>query len=398
MDVANFFTKWSADMTDAQFETGGIPSTVPFCPSIPNEGGPAWSDAAIICPWTIYLCYGDKRVLEERWGMMTKFMNFLRESSNNLIRADETNKWRGYGDWLSHNAETPNDLIGTAFFAFDAKLMSKMARAIGKTDDATKYEKLFEDVRAAWLKRYVTPGGMIIGQSQTSYVLSLHFDLLPEDQRPRAFEALVRDIEKRGMHLSTGFVGTPYLLDVLTRFGRIDVAYALLMQKTFPSWLFPVTHGATTMWERWDGWTPEKGFNDAGMNSYNHYAYGAVGAWMYSTVAGIDLDPQKPAYKSVLIQPRPGNGITWARAKLESIYGSIESSWRVEGGKLKLDVTIPPNTTATVRVPTSDGASVSEASESGRAPAGVKPVESTDAAVTFELGAGRYAFTSRYAV
>lgn len=351
MDVANFFTKWLQDMADAQRDDGGIPSTVPYCPSIPNEGGPAWSDAAIICPWTIYLCYGDTNILEQCYPMMTRFMQFLVETSNGLIRADESNKWRGYGDWLNMNAETPQDLIGTAFTAYDASLMTKIAMVLGKREDAEKYQRLFEDVRAAWQQRYMTPGGLIIGQTQTVYVLALHFDLLPAELRPRIEQALVRDIESRGMHLSTGFVGTPYLTRVLTDAGRIDIAYALLNQKTFPSWLFPVTHGATTMWERWDGWTPEKGFNDAGMNSYNHYAYGAVGAWMYADVAGIDLDPDHPGYQHILIHPRPGGGLTYARATLESVYGKIESAWRIDGEKLLLNVTIPPNTTATVRLP-----------------------------------------------
>jgi alpha-L-rhamnosidase len=188
-------------------------------------------------------------------------------------------------------------------------------------------------------------------QSQTAYVLALHFNLLPEDLRPPVFEALVRDTEAHDMHLSTGFVGTPYLNHVLTRFGRPDIAYALLNQKTFPSWLFPITHGATTMWERWDGWTPEKGFNDAGMNSYNHYAYGVVGEWMYSTIAGIDIDLEKPGYKHFLIRPQIGGGLTHARAKFRSIYGDIESAWRVEGKTVKLNVTIPANTTATIYVP-----------------------------------------------
>src|SRR5205823_4298429 len=197
----------------------------------------------------------------------------------------------------------------------------------------------------------VPPDGQITVHTQTAWVLALHFDLLDEKDRPAAINALVRDIEQRGMHLSTGFVGTPYLNPVLTRFGQTDVAYALLMQKTFPSWLFPVTQGATTMWERWDGWTPEKGFNDAGMNSYNHYAYGAVGEWMYSTIAGIDIDLEKPGYKHIIIRPNPGGGLTHARGKLRSVYGEIESKWRVEGSTFHLMVRIPANTSATVHVP-----------------------------------------------
>jgi alpha-L-rhamnosidase len=247
--------------------------------------------------------------------------------------------------------------------------MIEMAKALGRRDAAETYQALLENVRAAWTKRFVKPDGSLTIETQTAYVLALHFDLLPESQRPKILDALVQDIEARGMHLSTGFVGTPYLNPVLTRFGRTDIAYALLMQKTFPSWLFPVTHGATTMWERWDGWTPEKGFNDAGMNSYNHYAYGAVGEWMYATVGGIDLDPSVPGYKHIVIRPQPGGGLTHARATLNSPHGVIESAWKIEGDGFHLDVVIPPNATATVRVPFDGG--------------------------THEVGAGRYAFDAK---
>ncbi|HEY7089762.1 MAG TPA: glycoside hydrolase family 78 protein [Tepidisphaeraceae bacterium] len=384
MDIANFFAKWCQDVADAQFEDGHIPSVVPHVKSIHHEGGPAWADAGIICPWTVYLCYGDTRILEDRWPMMTRFMNWMVSSYPDFIRPAVGAKWRGYGDWLSINAETPHDLIGTAFFAYCAQLMWKMARALGKTGEAEKYDKLFAGARDAWVKRFVTTEGNIAVETQTAYVLALHFDLLPEAMRPKVFEALVQNIESRGMHLSTGFVGTPYLNHVLTRFGRTDMAYALLNQKTFPSWLFPVTHGATTMWERWDGWTPEKGFNDAGMNSYNHYAYGAVGEWMYSTIAGIDLDADRPGYKHIVIRPSLGGGLTHARARLESMYGPIESGWKIDGSKANLDVTIPPNTTATIQIPGA-GATATE-------PAGLKPTKSSEAMTVFETGAGRYEF------
>jgi alpha-L-rhamnosidase len=409
MDVAGFFTKWLQDVADAQYDDGHIPSVVPPVKSIHHEGGPAWADAVIICPWWIYQSYGDTRILEDRWENMTRFMRWMQTSYPGFIRPKPGAKWQGYGDWLSIGATTPPDLIGTAFFAYDANLMSKMARAIGRDSEAEEYTRLFDDVRRAWIERFgnkgscplykgdttlyssptsiyeqmgVKPSGdqgeaqsasfssPLTVQTQTAYVLALHFDLLPENLRPQVFDALVKDIESHGMHLSTGFVGTPYLNHVLTRFGRTDIAYALLMQKTFPSWLFPVTHGATTMWERWDGWTPQNGFNDAGMNSYNHYAYGAVGEWMYSTIAGIDIDPEKPGYKHIIIRPQPGGGLTHARGKLRSMHGLIESEWRLEGSTFKLTVQIPPNTTATVAVP---------------------------AGPTVEVGAGRHEFVSTLA-
>ncbi len=293
MDVANFFTKWLQDVADSQGEDGRIPSVVPHVESIYGEGGPAWADAAIICPWTIYRCYGDERILQTRYPMMRGFMDFLEEKSVNFIRADEHWKWKGYGDWLNIDAETPADLIGTAFYAHCARLMSEIARVVGKSEDAEKYSSLFEKVRKAWRGRFIKADGALTVKTQTAFVLALHFDLLPEDIRGKTVEALVADIESRGMHLSTGFVGTPYLNHVLANAGRMDVAYALLNQRTFPSWLYPITQGATTMWERWDAWTHDKGFNDTGMNSFNHYAYGAIGDWMYSTIAGIDLDARK---------------------------------------------------------------------------------------------------------
>jgi alpha-L-rhamnosidase len=231
-------------------------------------------------------------------------------------------------------------------------------------------------------------------QSQTAYVVALHFDLLPENLRPPVFDALVRDIESRGMHLSTGFVGTPYLNHVLTRFGRPDVAYALLTQKTFPSWLFPITHGATTMWERWDGWTPEQGFNDAGMNSYNHYAYGAVGDWMYSTIAGIGIDSAKPGYKHILIHPQPGDALTHARGRLNSAYGPVEVAWRRADSRLTVDVTIPANTTATIFLPTSNASAILESGLPASQSPALRFVSSASKIAIYEAGAGQYSFVS----
>jgi alpha-L-rhamnosidase len=242
-------------------------------------------------------------------------------------------------------------VIGTAFFAYCAGRMADMSRVLAKHDEARRYDQLFADARNAWRRRFVAPDGSITVNTQTAHVLALHFDLLEEKHRPAAVDALVRDIESRGLHLSTGFVGTPYLNPVLTRFGRADLAYALLQQKSFPSWLYPVTQGATTMWERWDAWTHDKGFSDTGMNSFNHYAFGAVGEWLYATVAGIDIDPGKPGYRHVVVRPRPGGELTWAKGSLRTMYGSVESASRIDGARFALDVTIPANATGTVHLP-----------------------------------------------
>lgn len=350
MDVASFFTKWMQDMSDSQFESGGIPSTIPFCVSIPNEGGAAWSDAVIICPWTVWRCFGDTRILADRYATMTKFIEYLKRISPGYIRLHEKPQFGGYGDWLNMDSPTPKDYIGTAYFAYCCELMSQVATALGKTDDAKAYASLRDEVKRAFRDKFA-PGGKIEATSQTAYVLALHFDLLDEKDRPAAFEALVADIESRGRHLSTGFVGTPYLNHVLTRFGRPDLAFALLEQKTYPSWLYPITQGATTMWERWNAYTHEHGFGDAAMNSYNHYAYGAVGDWMYGTVAGIDLMSGTTAFKHIHIRPHVGGTLTHAKATLESPYGTIESGWRREGDRTTFNVTIPANTTATISLP-----------------------------------------------
>lgn len=398
MDVAGFMTKWLNDVEDSQSEHGEIPPVVPIVNGLLfRDGGPAWADAAIICPWTLYLCYGDKRILETNYAVMERFMEFLREVSPGYIRcAPEFEGWPGFGDWLSINADTPRDLIGTAFYAYDARLMSQIAAVLGRSEDAERYSKLFEDIKAAYQARYlfgsplppatsrpsearrrmdeadaISRGNLqmfdygkidskvynseLFNPSQTAYVLGLHFDLLPDEMREQAAAELVADIERRGMHLSTGFVGAPYLPHVLSNNGKLDTAYALLHQKTWPSWLYSVTLGATTIWERWDGWTQERGFQDAGMNSFNHYAYGSIGAWMYNTIAGIDIDPTQPGYKHAILRPQPGGGLTSACGKLKTLYGELVSDWTLEGGKFSWNITVPPNTTATIHIPV-DGA------------------------------------------
>lgn len=351
-DVAGFFTKWQNDLLDSQSEKGEFPPTAPNTNAVGPDGGPAWADAGIICPWTIYLCYGDASLLKEHYASIKKFVDFIEDDSINLIRSHpEKKNFHGFGDWLSTRAETPNDLIGTAFLSYSARLMSKVAEVVGEFDDVVKYADLADRSRRAFLSRFVSPEGYITSNTQTAYVLALHFDLLPKESRATALQALVDDVGRRGWHLSTGFVGTPYISRVLSDHGRPDVAYKLLFQKSWPSWLYSVTQGATTIWERWDGWTEDKGFQDIGMNSFNHYAYGAIGAWLYAVVAGIDVDEARPGYEHIILRPRPGGGLTYAKASLDSIRGRIESSWRIEDGVWSWEVLVPPNSTATAYLP-----------------------------------------------
>jgi alpha-L-rhamnosidase len=362
-DVRKFFHKWCLNLRDTQNSRGYIPPVAPNLPPGKNlveveEGGPAWADAMVICPWTIYLCYGDKKILADNYAAMKKYVEGLQKYlSRDLIRSHpDAVKWGGFGDWLAldgtrngwggNEGGTPKDLIGTAFFAYDTEIMAKVATVLGHKPDAAKFRRLHRDIVAAFRRRFVTADGLLVGATQTAYVLALHFGLLPEKLRAKATRELVREIEKREFHLGTGFVGTPYILDVLAANGQLDIAYKLLEQESFPSWLFPVKNGATTIWERWDGWHPERGFQDVGMNSFNHYAYGAVGAWMVSSLAGLDLDERHPGYRHIKFHPRPGGSLTWAEASLQTANGEVSIRWQLRGRTLTVKLNVPPGSSA----------------------------------------------------
>jgi alpha-L-rhamnosidase len=269
-----------------------------------------------------------------------------------------------------------------------------MAKALGKDSDQAKYENLFQQIKAAFNKAYVADDVRIKGNTQTDYVLALAFDLLPSDQRAAAAKHLVADIAAKGDHLNTGFVGVGHLTPTLTREGYVDVAYKLLLQETFPGWLYSVKNGATTIWERWDGWTKEKGFQDPGMNSFNHYSLGSVGEWLYGTVAGIDLDPETPAYKHIIIRPRPGGGLTYAKAEFQSIHGKIVSDWKIENGQFRLTVVIPANTTADVFIPAARADTVKEGGKPAVQAEAVKFRKMDEGSAVFAVGSGSYQFST----
>ncbi len=401
-DVQGFFNKWQRDIADAQGAEGQFPSVVPVVEGVGPDGGPAWADAGVICPWIVYLCYGDRALLARHYGSLKRFIAYLKKASKNLIRVHpDLGGWQGYGDWLALDGSgktdggTPKDLIGTALFAYSTSLAARIATVLGETKDAAAFAKLHTQIRTAYQKRYVSDDGLVTGLTQTAYTLTLQFDLAPEALRPKLLAELVRDIEQRGNQLTTGFVGASYLPHVLSRFGRTDVAYKLLHQKKWPSWLYAVTQGATTIWERWDGWTPEKGFQDKGMNSFNHYAYGAVGCWLYQVVAGIDLDSTQPAYKHILLAPQPGGELTRARGQIDSIHGEIVSAWKLGKNRFDWEITVPANTTATATFPVPAGAKITEGGKPLAQAGGISPVKSSDAPA-LSLAAGRYKFTATW--
>jgi alpha-L-rhamnosidase len=387
-DVAAFFTKWLTDVDDGQSPAGAFGDVSPNTMS--GKGTPAWGDAGVICPWTIYQAYGDKRILERHLSAMTKWVDYLTKNSDDLVRSRD--RGSDYGDWLSINDNTPKDVIGTAFFAYSTHLLAQSYAALDRAAEAAKYQQLFEQIKAAFIKHYVAADGSVKGESQTAYLMALKFELLPEDLRARAAQHLEENLKSKGWHLSTGFIGVGFLLPTLEQVGKTDIAGRLLLQDTYPSWLFPVEHGATTIWERWDGWTPEKGFQDPGMNSFNHYSLGSCGEFLYGGIGGIRS--QSPGYKTILINPVVGEGLTWARTSYQSIHGEIATSWKVDGTQLALDVTVPANTRATVCVPASDAAGVTESGKPAAQAEGVKFLREQNDSVLLEVGSGVYHFAS----
>jgi alpha-L-rhamnosidase len=390
-DVASFYEKWMQDVEDGQSKAGGFSDVSPRIVDL-ADGAPAWGDAGVIVPWTIYQAYGDTTILRRRWAAMNRWLDYITSANPNGLWINRRNN--DFGDWLSIAADTPKDVLATAYYAYDASLMAQMARAIGERADAARYDALFERIKTAFNTAFVAPDGRIKGNTQTAYVVALRFGLLPESLRAPAAQYLVDDIAAKKNHLSTGFVGVGYLCPVLTATGHNDVAYQLLQQDTFPSWGYSIRQGATTIWERWDGYTKEKGFQDPGMNSFNHYSLGSVGQWMYQTVAGIDTDPNQPGYKHILLHPRPGPGLSYARATYESRYGLISSGWKIADGRLTWDVTVPTNATATVWVPTSSTSSVTESGRTPAAKSGVALLRTEPGFAVYAVGSGNYHFTA----
>jgi len=401
MDVAGFFTKWLRDVAADQYKDGRVPTVIPDTgnQNQPPRPAAAWSDAAVIIPWTMYISYGDKRILEEQYPTMVKWVEYERQ------RAGNEYIWKNdfqYGDWLAYaapnsearsypGATTGKDLIATAFFAYSTDLLGRTAQVLGKKDDAARYGDLLTKIKAAFRREFVTDTGRVGENTQTAYALALQFDLLPDELRPVAAQRLAEDVRER-KHLTTGFLGTPFLCHVLSRFGYLEEAYMLLNREQYPSWLYPVKQGATTIWERWDGIKPDGSFQDKSMNSFNHYAYGAIGEWMYRVMAGIEIDPEAPGYKHTLIEPQPGGGFTNVKASHITMYGKVSSAWALKGTRFELTVEIPANTHATVRLPHAQLADVTESDQALAEVSGIRAARQDGDSVLLEIGSGQYRF------
>ncbi|WP_158827572.1 glycoside hydrolase family 78 protein [Mucilaginibacter lacusdianchii] len=356
MDVAGFFTKWLKDVKADQLPNGSVPFVVPNVLNASDAGSAGWGDVATVIPWNLYTVYGDKQILETQYGSMKAWVDYITSVAKNNL----WNSGSHFGDWLFYRPDDDNDgraavtdkyMIAQSFYANSTQLLINAAGVLGKMDDVQKYTALLQNIKNAYVKEYLTANGRLVSNTQTAYVLALQFDMLPENLRQQAAERLVANIRDYGNHLTTGFLGTPYLCHVLSKYGFNDVAYDLLLQETYPSWLYPVKMGATTIWERWDGLKPDGSFQTISMNSFNHYSYGAIGDWMYKNITGINPGASSSGYKNIIIAPKPGGKLTHATAELETVYGAIKSSWTMDNGLFKLNVSVPCNTTAIVILP-----------------------------------------------
>jgi alpha-L-rhamnosidase len=395
-DVAAFSQKFVEDIVDAQSSEGAFtnvsPNTMPAGggggmqgPVVWNDGldgAPGWGDAGVIVPWTTWMQYGDKAVIEKNWQAMQRWMEFIRSRNPDFLRKNGVGP--NFADWLAPDTNTNKDLLATAYWALIARMMSQMARAVGKESDAKRYDELVHNIRSVFQKAYIKDDGTVGTGTQTSYVVALYTKVAPDNLEPALVNKLVKDIEARNWHLSTGFLGTPFLLFTLADHGRSDVAYRLLLNETYPSWGYMLSKGATTWWERWNGDT-----GDPSMNSYNHYAFGSVIAWVYRYAAGIDTTPDAPGFKEIMIHPHLDSQMQSARAEYDSVYGKIVSRWKgTPAGSFSLQVTIPANTSAKVFLPAIPGTHVTENGN---------PIETQneDGANLVRIGSGTYSFEIR---
>jgi len=411
-DMAAFLSKWILDIRDSQSPEGRYAEIAPM-PQQPAIGAPAWSDGGTIVPWRMYENYGDTRLLREHFDSARRWVDFVHQQNADAI-------WRidrggDFGDWLNGDhidvagwprtgAEVPKELFATAFFARSTAIVAEMARVLGDAPSARKYQNLHDKIQSAFLREFVSLDGHLAGDTQAGYVLALRFELLPSPLRSPAVTYLLEGIDRYRGHLSTGIQTSHRAMLELTRHGHHRRACQIMMLREAPSWGYMIDSDATTMWERWDGFNKERGETldeqlevgspVVGMNSFNHYAMGSVGEWVWRHIAGISPDADRPAYKQVVIHPRPGPGLNWARATYDSIHGPITTDWRLDGNTFRLKTTIPPNTTATVHVPARNVSDVMESGQPTGEVEGVEFVEIRDEVAMFLVNSGSYEFIS----
>ena len=388
MDSHLFLTKWLQDLRDTQNAEGSFPGVAPVIPGRfdGGYGRAGWADAGVHVPYSIWQAYGDTQVILDSYDSMKRYVDYLDGSANGHIR-----DFGGYNDWLNLDDDTPATVIDTAFLAKGTREFAEMAEAVGRDDDAQLYLERYEAIKAAYGAAFVSADGTVRGDSQTAYILTITNDLIPAGLEDEVASQFVETLERRNNHLSTGFLGVDGLLPALTAIGRTDIAYKLLQNTDYPSWGYEIGKGATTIWERWNSIMPDGSFGPVEMNSFNHYAYGAVGEWMYGTMAGVSA--LEPGFHKVLIAPQAGAGIDSSDFSLDTPYGTVASSWKTSAsGVMKLDVTVPANTTAEIRIPTSSRWAITEGGKPAASVPGIEFSSFADGVAVFTVGSGEYAF------
>jgi alpha-L-rhamnosidase len=404
-DVAAFYSKWLRELMESQRPSGTFPGYAPYPFQHGWDFGTAWCDAGVICPWTIWQAYGDTRIIERCWPFMVRFLEWRQATSKGFLGINHGNDW---GDWLSFGGKTPLEYVDTAYFAYSTKLMAEMAQAIGKEKESAEYRELLANIQAAFNTKYVKPDGSLNVDTETAYALALYVDLVPAELRKATGAMLAKKLragetaDNSGM--TTGFIGTRPLLPVLSDVGQHDLAVKHFQSRKFPSWGYEVEQGATTIWERWNSFTKDKGFGgeqNASMNSFSHYSFGAVCEWMFFRLAGIDSDG--PGYQRIIIRPSPPSPgsnpdrqpINWVKAHYDSIQGRIVSNWRRTADAFELETTLPANTTATVYVPATRVDRITERGEPLLKARGVKFLRMEGDRAVLAVESGEYKFKSQ---
>ncbi|MCC6677588.1 MAG: family 78 glycoside hydrolase catalytic domain [Phycisphaerales bacterium] len=403
--MAPFFTKWLRDVRDAQHQDGRFPDFAPNPAARSGKfvGVPAWGDAGTIVPWRIFQNYADTTLLARHFDAARAWVEYIHRQNPDLVwrtgRGNDYNDWLNADtlkieNWPAKGGEIPREVFATAFFFHSTDLVARMARALGRDSEAATYSDLAAQIREVFRRDFITPDGRMPGDTQAGYALALEFNLCPDELRGRMIEHLVEGIARYSGHPSTGFISTMPMMRQLAEAGHADLAYKLLLNRTIPSWGYMIDQGATTIWERWDGYVAGRGFQDPGMNSLAHYSIGAVGEWMYRFILGINPDDDHPGYKRFTIRPTPGGGLSWARGSYASMHGPITVDWKHSAGRFTLLASVPPNTTATIIIPAKNAASVSESGVPVERSPGLKIKPARSGFAAFEVGAGSYMFDS----
>lgn len=399
MDLAAFYGKWFKDIRDRQTPEGRYPNYAPQV-GMTFYDAPGWTDAGIIIPWKAYLNYGDKRIVEQHYASMKSFIDHVHKENPNLLRTEAVGQ--NYGDWVNGNTikaegyptdkgDVARDLFNTAFFAYSTQILADASKLLGKTKEYSYYNNLAKEIRKVFVKEFIDKDGRVKGGTQAGYALALEFNLVPEHLRAQSAKFMVDAIAEYDYRVSTGIQTITRMMNQLSQNNYTDIAYRLLESRRFPSWIYSIDNGATTIWERWDGWVKGRGFQRWQMNSFNQYAIGSVGEWMHSTIVGINYDSQQPGYRHVVIKPKPGGTLTWAKGSYKAITGKVEVAWKKEEGRLWVGVTIPANTSATLILPATNDIREADVPISNNK--FIKKLGVNNGETSFKLASGHYQFS-----